>query len=247
MGIELVGRNLVVVVVGAALLGGCAGGREATSVASSAPAGNGVAELAPAVIVERAQAALKGAASYRYKAAAVRGGVRTVDEFEVSGADLVGTSANGKTTVRFLRIGGQQYMKPDAAFWGLTRGARAGAVIRMVGDRWVRVPAGDKTYGRMFPTGNIKVLLDLVGMINGDTATKGPAETIGGTPAISLLGHGVVGDRLYVATEGPPYPLRVDDPKNPGTGFTLSDFGVDFADLKPPAVADVLDLAALGV
>jgi hypothetical protein len=258
MKITSIGRNLVVLGAAATLLTGCGGnsdGGGATPAAASAtgvsaapasaspstPADNGVAALEPSAIVGRARAALKSSKSFRIKGTVNEDGQQTVLDFKISGTDVVGTMRVGKAKVQLLRVGGKQYMKPDAAFWKTASGKQADAIIQVVGDRWVKVSASNKDFSSLFTAADVDGLLAADGKV-----TKGRAKVIAGTPAIGLVDHGSQGGTLYVATVGKPYPLRIDGPTAAAGGLAFSEFGATFTDIMAPATADVLDLAKLG-
>jgi hypothetical protein len=246
---------LVILATGVALLAGCGDGAAepatssaTTSSTSSATAGNGVAALEPAAIVARARAAIGGVASFRMKATYRSAGQPTTLDYEISGANMLGTAVDGHGRIRKLMVGGERYVKPDAAYWRTALGKRADTVVKAVGARWVRVPAGNKAYASWFPrspAAEATQMLQL--MADGGEVTKAGMATIDGRPVISLVNHGVGGGRLYVATVGEPYPLRLDDPTDTGVGFEYSAFGAVFPDITVPPATDVVDLAKLGL
>ncbi|MFB9239880.1 hypothetical protein ACFFWC_30880 [Plantactinospora siamensis] len=255
MDTRLIGRNVVVLAAGAALLAGCGGTNGAgagTSAppasastapepsASPTPSDNGVAALAPAAIVDRAKAALKNAKSFRMSGTTKEDGQKFTLDFKISGANLVGDMTIGKGKVQLLRVGKKGYMKPDAAFWRMSAGTHANAIVELVGDRWVLVPAGDKDFASMFGAADVNELLKPDGKV-----TKGQPKDINGTPAIGLVDHAKSGGTLYVATVGEPYPVRIQGKTAADGGINFSDFGATFSEIKPPAAADVVDLSKI--
>jgi hypothetical protein len=257
MEIGSIGRTVVVVSVGAALLAGC-GGKDNTSAApqtasaapaatvsavpaSAAPDDNGVAALTPAQIVDRAKAALKSAKSFHMNGTLNEDGQKTALDFKIAGADVSGTMTVNNAKVKLLRVGSNQYMNPDAAFWKLSGGKQAAAINQLVNGRWVKVPATNKDFGALFSAADVDSLLQASG-----TVTKGSTKVIAGTPAIGLIDKGSDGGTLYVATVGQPYPLRLDGPTAAAGSITFSEFGTAFTDIKAPAATDVVDLSKLG-
>jgi hypothetical protein len=244
--IRATGRSLAIFGTAVALLAGCGstGDKDAAAPAtttSAAPADNGVAALEPAAIIDKAKAALKTAKSFHINGAIKDEGQETDLDLKISGADVIGSMTVSKAKVELLRVGGKQFMKPDAAFWKLTAAAQADKVIAVVGDRWVVVPASNKDLGGLFTVTDIDQLLEPDG-----TVTKGAPKPIDGTPAIGLVEGGSDGGTLYVATTGEPYPLKLEGPTAADGGLTFSEFGATFDDIKAPAAADQLDLSKIG-
>jgi hypothetical protein len=244
--IRATGRNLAILGAAVVLLAGCASNDDkdtpaAAAPTSAAPADNGVAALEPPAIIEKAKAALKTAKSFHMKGSINDEGQETALDLKVSGPDVVGSMTISKAKVELLRVGGKQYMKPDAAFWKMTAAAQANTIIQVVGDRWVVVPASNKDLSGLFTVTDIDQILDPDG-----TLTKGPVKPINGTPAISLVEGGSDGGTLYVATTGEPYPLELAGPTAADGGLDFTEFGETFSDLKAPAAADTLDLSKIG-
>ncbi len=252
MRIGPIGRNVVVVAAGAALLAGC-GSKDDSGTASPAASGvpaattsaaaadNGVAALQPVAIVDKAKAALKSAKSFHMKGTITDQGQKTALDFKIAGGEVFGTMSVGTAKIQVLKAGGGQYMKPDAAFWKLTAGKQADAVVKKVGDKWVSVPASNKEFGSLFTAADVDTLLQADGQV-----AKGQPKVIAGTPAIGLVDKGTEGGTLYVATVGQPYPLELDGPTAADGGIAFSEFGAAFDEIKAPAAADVLDLSKLG-
>ena len=64
-----------------------------------------------------------------------------------------------------------------------------------------------------------------------------------GTQAISLVDTSVDGGALYIATEGPPYLLRIEGDTSKRASIDFSEFGATFEITAPPA-NEVLDVDA---
>lgn len=233
-------RSAITVAAAAALLTGCQGDKTGEPEAP-APTDNGVSALAPNEILARAKAAIQQAKSYRIKGNANAEGRKMTLDFRVSGTNLGGRVSMDGANVEVLSIAGQQYMRPDEKFWVNVAGAaKAEEVVKLMGDKWAKVPTDDKDFADLFSIANIDDLLKPDG-----TLTKGAAKDVNGTKTIGLVDSSADGGTLYVATIGEPYPVRLES-QNPGEGqITFSDFGATFDDLKAPAEAEVIDLEQL--
>ncbi|MFI5898231.1 hypothetical protein ACIA5D_49950 [Actinoplanes sp. NPDC051513] len=210
-------------------------------------AGNGVADLEPAAIVKKAKSALAEAKSFRFE-----GVVHSVDEhsvgtsfaldFKVRGADVLGALTIDGSTVELLRVGKKAYMRPYEAFWKASIGnaSQAKKVMAVVKGRWVLVPPTNKDFDNMFNYADANRLIDA------DSAyTKGDIQMIDGKQAVAIKDTSSDPGTLFVAVEGPPYPLRMDGGIQLGGILTFTDFGSDFADLKAPSASKIVDLATL--
>ena len=248
MKIILIGRAAVALVAAAALLAGCQGddgdGGGPPAPAASTAVDNGVAALAPAEILQRARDALKKAGSYRMQGEIAEDGQRIKLDFRLRNADVGGTMAVGDAQVQLLRVAGQQYIKPNAAFWatinnGDTR--QAAQVAKLLGDRWAKVPADNKDFAELFSVASVDELLKPDGQL-----AKGEVKDAGGVRAVGLTDGGPEGGTLYVATIGEPYPVRMEGPTATDGHIAFTDFGAAFADLAAPDPAQVVDFDQLG-
>jgi hypothetical protein len=207
----------------------------------STPSDNGVAALTADEILQRAKAALKQAKSFRTKGSMVDAGQKTSVDLKVSGKDVAGSLSIGKAKVDLLAVGGQQYMRPNEQFWvmaGTGTAKQAQAVTELMGDRWVKVPAGDKDLADLFAVANIDDVLKPDGKLS-----KGKVKEVSGVPTIGLIDSGAAGGMLYIATTGQPYPIQLDG--SDGAVMTFSNFGDTFADIKKPTASQTVDLSAL--
>jgi hypothetical protein len=247
-------RRVVAALAAAVLLAGC-GANSGSNVSGSAPtasapvsaapsepASNGVAALEPDAIVEKAKAALTEAKSFR-----VNGNVREDNQsfgvdFKIRGADLIGAMTIGKAKVEVLRVGKQQFIRPNQAFWKMSAGSakQAETIMTVLNGRWVKVSAKDKDFTELFSVTDVDKLLDPDGRV-----VKGEIQTVDGKQAIALKDSGSEPGTLFVATEGKPYPLRIDGPTPADGGIRFSDFGATFTDLTAPPATQVIDLAKL--
>ena len=233
---------LVPIVVAAALLAGCdkSGTDPAASASpSTAPSDNGVALLPASEILSKALAAASSAQSVHIK------GDITVDSDKIS-LDVTVSGENGKgsitaegQTVELIRVNNDVYMKAGEGFWNMVAGDdRSPAIASVLKDRWVKVPA-DEGFAELANLFNPDRLLPSAG-----PATKGQTKTINGISAIGLTdsvdtGEGVI----YVATQGEPYPLRLEGPAGEGA-IDFTDWNAPVEITAPPA-GDVLDMSQI--
>jgi hypothetical protein len=243
-------RHAVAAIAAAGLLlGGCANdtprsarvpAASPASATPSRPAGNGVAELEPAAIVEKAEAALAAAKSYRVKGSIKNDNGTIGLDLKFRDTDVIGTMTFGKTKVELLRVGQQGFIRPDAAFLkaSLDNAKQAESVMAVAGDRWVAVSTTGQNFAQVFAIADVRMLPDASGDF-----TKGDIQTIGGKRAIAVNDAG--SDRLFVALEGEPYPLRIEGGIKSDGRLDFSDFGATFPDLKIPPASKVVEFGKL--
>ncbi|GAA1639256.1 hypothetical protein [Actinoplanes couchii] len=226
------------------LLSGCGGGDSAetsTPAASPEAPDNGVSALAADEILKRANTALAAADSYRMTGRATEQDTTVEVDVAVSGEDFKGTLSFSDTAdVEVMVVGGKQYMKPNKAFWSTVGfGAQADTIAAKLGDRWILVPARDKTWSGLFGFGDADAMLKPDGKVS-----KGETTAIAFTPVVVLNDGGSSTNKLYIATTGEPYPVLLGDLK--GDRLEFSDFGASFPEITAPAAGDYVKQADLG-
>ncbi|MFN2568408.1 MAG: hypothetical protein ABR564_02260 [Candidatus Dormibacteria bacterium] len=160
---------------------------------------------------------------------------------DIAGKDAIsGTFTIDGTPVRITTSGGNSYLAGRALWNKVDPSGKAGELF---GERCVLVPP---TFpGAASILSGISQISDLNGLADSlskpkGTVSKGSITSTGGSPAITIKDSE---STLYVATQGRPYPLRVE--------MSGSDGGhLDFAynrriTVAPPA--DCLDVSKLGV
>jgi len=207
--------------------------------------GGGFAEESPEAIGEAAEKDMKELSSVRIAGELISDGDEiSVDMALSTDGDCEGTLGiqGGKTEIR--SVGGQTWMKPDAAFWEASAGEQAEMVQGVVGDKWVVLGEGE----------GFSELCDLDELLDGvddDDESKGEnegTEDVDGTEAVKVTGETDEGDpvTVWVATDEPHYILKmeVDTGEEPGT-ITFSDFDEELT-VEAPAEDEVIDLDELG-
>ncbi|MGW4819267.1 hypothetical protein ACWEP4_09840 [Streptomyces sp. NPDC004227] len=156
---------------------------------------------------------------------------------------------HGEGEVGLIRTDDTVYMKFDEAYLrsegkGQSK-SEVDGVVDMLADRWVKTGADSDDAKDMADFCDLdKLLADF-----DDTrsvARKGKATTLDGTPAFTLTeAEGKDRYTLYVAAEGKPYLLRIENTtaKQP-EDISFTDYGKPVPAV-PPAGKDVLDLDKL--
>ena len=210
------------------------------SACGSGTSGNGVAARSPDVIVSRATQAIDGVHTVRVTGVIPDGSSANpirLDLQLVNGRGATGSMSENGVSFRLVTIGASSYINGSPAFW--RRFAGAAAAGRLNG-RWLRAPAGS---GKL---ASLSSLTDVRGLVSALLAGHGPlirgaTSTIAGRRVIALHDgsrHGT----LYVATKGPPYPVRIAD--TGGAGGEL-DFGAFNARVTLTPPADSVDISSL--
>ncbi|UQU67911.1 hypothetical protein COUCH_17230 [Couchioplanes caeruleus] len=231
---------LAVLALAAATLAGCQDADKAPAAAgpaaSSASTGTGVAALSADEILQRAQAALAGAKSYRAKGVVDQDGQAIAIDLQVRGEDFAGSLALGEARVKLLALDGEKYLQPNEQFWIMSTDAKQGPILaRGFRGRWVTGADKDPSFAELFAVGSAGDFLKPTG-----TLSKGEQKEIGGVAAIALKDSADPGSALYVATAGEPYPLRISG--KDGSELVYSDFGKPVTGLEAPAPDRVVDL-----
>ena len=247
--------------VAAAALTGCGGGG---GIASTPPGHqNGEAQRTATQIIADAVAALSHVSSFHLQGGGT--GLVATGDLAIPGRMHLTMSQNGGT-IEFISIGGVQYFNANRAFW--TKQGAAPTAVTILAGRWVkRTQAGGLGSLSVFSalTSAATVGHCLVEEHLGTVSVAGTGS-VNGQPAVILDDHGDVPGsapgQLYVATTGPPLPLRAvqTGPRMPGgtpdarcgetsvsTGgpsdVTISAYN---APVSIAAPAGALDLNALG-
>jgi hypothetical protein len=209
-----------------ALAAGCGGG----SSSSSGPAGNGIAAKAPAQILAAAQTALRNAKTVRITAALqTSNGPLSFDIKIVSGRGGAGTLSTNGLGFQMVRIADKAYFNAPKDFWERFGNA---AAAKLYAGKWIVSSAVNGKFASFTPITQIDFIANALNATG--TLTKGKATTLDGHPAFTVTSS--KGGTLYVATTGPPYPLKITDAGSTGGEITLSDWNAPVT-LSAPAGA----------
>lgn len=224
----------------AALLAGCTqGGTPGTEPTTPAPASNGVADLSADEILTKAGEALDKATSYRVKGEMTEEGEAVTIDMVVAGEDIAGSFSAEGQSFEIIKVGQDVYLMPPQALIDLLAMGEGGELVKtMLAGKYIKTTTDDENFADLTEKTNLTEEL----LSTGGTATKGEATTVDGVAAIAVTKGD---DTFYVATEGEPYLLKVENSKEGGS-LTFSEFNSASAPAAPPA-DKVVDLAALGL
>lgn len=204
----------VLVPAALALAAGCGGlgtssGAPASASASPSVHGNGVAKLRGTEILKQAAKVSATARSVRIRGKISEEGDVIALNLRIAGPKAAaGTMIMNGQRMGLIRLGPVAYIKGDARFWNAAGGPNA---VTMFSGKYLKTAANDKDFKDLMSlTIASKVFAELT-KPEGEV-TKGAAARVNGLPAITLLDG--TGGKLYVATVGRPYVLRISDGKN---------------------------------
>ncbi|MEU6041519.1 hypothetical protein ABZ801_39635 [Actinomadura sp. NPDC047616] len=200
---------------------------------------NGIERLRPAQILARARAATVAASSLR-----LHGGIREDGENIQLDMRYAGrTRATGEMTTDgqrlFLtRVGPAVYIKGDDAFWKAAGGKGA---VQLLSGKYLKATAKDEGWGELAAFADQKKFLtEMLKGLGPLTEVKGGTTRIDGRAALAL--QTASKDRIYVATEGLPYLLRLEGGRK--NRMDLSAFGAPVTVQAPPR-NQVVEVSAL--
>ncbi|MFD8600296.1 hypothetical protein ACFV1L_35380, partial [Kitasatospora sp. NPDC059646] len=190
--------------------------------AGAAASDNGVAALPAAEILQRAVQALKDARSVRETGTVAGDGLTvSVDlRLDVAGSCTGTLRQAGYGGFQVVKAGQELWVKPDHAFWENNGDP---ALAELVGDRYLKTTSDNPQFAEVVDFCDLGALANKLGS-GGSDLTRGAATTVQGRSAITVTGHSDTGSgTLYVATGGPPVPLRME--RDTGGAVDLGEFG----------------------
>lgn len=239
-------RALATAVAVAALLSGCGGSSSSPTTSSTsepttsttspyAKLPNGEAAKFADTIVNDAIAAASAATSVHIVGSVLNAGKPLkLDLNLVNGQGGTGMVTVNGLAFNIIRIGTKAYFKGGPAFWGHVGESGLGAQLN---GRWIEASATTGDLATFTPLTDLKELFTSV------LGTHGPLEKainqlkINGEPALALVDSGS-NDTLFVAADGPPYPLKLAE--KDGHSVTFDEWNQPVS-LVAPANAVELD------
>lgn len=223
-------------------MSGCLGDDDMVDISSDRQsAENGVDELPPSEAVATVIDTLEDKGSFHVTGTMDEGAA--IDMTYVVGEGATGTiggSADDSAPVELVSVDGRIYVAGDEQFLAETVGEEAAETI---GGKWVLLGEESAEQFGVFADGArfAEAVLDPSGE---DAQTTGVRE-VDGVPAVGLVFRDS-GSILWVAAEGEPVPLRLEEKgASGGTGvLRFVDIGAD-VELAVPADEDVVDAADL--
>jgi hypothetical protein len=243
-----------------ALIGGCSGSssggtppassRALAGSASASPAASASSAPSPATPAPSASPVLAAASADEILAQArqallkagsvhVKGTVRSADVpykldlRMVRKVGATGSVAEQGTSLGVVRIKDVAYVRLDQASWRAVTGSTATA--RQFAGKYLKVTASNADAFKPFLTlTDVDQVFDTL-LVPGGSVTKGRVTTIGGRKVLDLrIDGGRTGD-VYVALDGPPYPLRLSYGRGAAQQVNLDSFGRKVTLTAPPA------------
>jgi hypothetical protein len=216
------------VALGAVVLAGCGGG--------SSGGDNGVADKTADEIADASLAAAKSADSVYINGSVENDGdPLEIDMHIVDGEGGAGHLSTGGQSFDIVRAGDKVYIKGDDAFW---KGIGGDAAVQLFHGKWLVADSSEENFAPFLPLTDIEQFFDGVLGEHG-TLEKGDTTEVDGTKAVAIEEPD---GTVYVATEGEPYPLKVEggddkgsisfDDWNEGYDIEVPEDAVDFAQLR---------------
>jgi hypothetical protein len=189
---------------------------------SARPQSNCVAQLAPDQILEKARAAAKAAASVHLKGTVATSDSGTAVDLRYSrDAGTVGTVTQNGQSIQLVYSQGLFFKAAPDTWTELTGDSRAGELL---GDRWVKIPPQAAGFESVTTLATFNRFIDKALSAEGGLA-KTEAKTVRGLNVVGVV-EKANNETLYVATEGEPYPVRVQSDTGRGA--------LDFLDWNEP-------------
>ena len=237
-------RYLIPLAIVAALVAGCDSKGKGGTVTPTTPAvvlsDNGIAAMSAQQILDKAMTALKTAKSVHIKGdIKTDEGLISLDLTLTDKKDGVGSMAMGGQKVELTRIGTDIYMKADAGFWKQFAGDQGGVIATLLAGKYLKATTSDGEFGSLASFFDFAEGIELDG-----EATKGETKAINGINAIAVKESGGTSPgTVWIATQGEPYPLRLEGP--PGEGaIDFTDYNKP-VDIKAPPADQVIDVSKL--
>lgn len=198
-----------------------------------------ITALPAGALVARARQAASTSTSVRLRGQVSDSGRAAELDLRLAGGGCAGTIGNGSISVRLVLAGQDLYLQGDEGFWRAT----SPQLAQLVGTKWVKTPSATPQFAALVQFCDKNKLFERL-LNDRLTVRKGEQRTIDGQRTVTLTGR--EGGSLSVATEGEPYPVRIE----PGQGqrgagrVDFSDWNRD-VDLTIPPPSEVIDVGAL--
>ncbi len=205
-------RALVIAVAVAALLAGCGGSSNSPTASSTstaspyAPLPNGEASKFPDTIINDAIAAASGATTVHIVGSVSNAGKPLKLDLDLAtGKGGAGTVTANGLAFQIVRIGAKAYFKGGAAFWSHFGASGLGTLLN---GRWIEASATTGDLASFTPLTDVKQLFTSVLGSHGPLEKATNQLMINGQAAIAIIDSGS-NDTIFVAANGPPYPLKL--------------------------------------
>jgi hypothetical protein len=229
-------RLLIPLALAAGFIAGC-GGKPATPAPTATTPSEAFPGKSAAEIVDLAKAALAAAPSVHIKGTFLEEGKpMTIDVQYTKAHDGVGTMSKEGESFQIIKIGSDVYLKGDDAFMKSIIGDDE-TVAKLLKGKWIKGTGSDVADMAAFFNIADEIFKDVPSDLR-----RGDTGVINGIKALALVSTSDDG-KMWVATEGEPYPLRLDAGADGTIDFT--DYGAT-VDVKAPPASEVFDLSKIG-
>lgn len=166
----------------------------------------GLETQSPEEILAAAQAAARGAAGYQVSGAGSFGNGVTQVDFRVRGGDVAGSLVASGATVLVTIAAGDVYFQAPPSFY--EAGGLSASAASHLGNRWVEVPVGS---AMARPFSGLLALTTLASELqhHGPLRSEGLGTADG--RRVVRIRDTRSGSILAVRTEGPAYPVRLEE------------------------------------
>ncbi|MDT0268208.1 hypothetical protein RM844_18145 [Streptomyces sp. DSM 44915] len=154
-------------------------------------------------------------------------------------------SMSSQGSFEIIKLGNEAWLRPDTTFWSTAAGVTDQSILSQLDGFFLYGPADEPPMNSSAESCNLESFLSQMGTGgNAVGLTMGEATEIDGTPAVTL--HEGDEATIVVATEGDPFPLRIEN-NDPATGAGTIDFS-SFNEPVPaeqPAATEVITIEDL--
>jgi hypothetical protein len=212
----------------------------ASGCGGSSSEGNGVAAKSPNEIVASAKTLADAAKSVHVSGTLKSAGTPiTINMTLLAGKGGSGQLSQNGLSFQLIQIHGTVYIKGSAAFYQHIAGAAAANLLQ---GRWLKAPASTGGLAALASLTDLHKLLDATLASHG-TLRKGAVTNVNGQKAIAVTDSST-GGTLYVATTGPPYPVKVSMGGSASGAVTFSQWNQPVTVIAPANAIDVTKLQA---
>jgi len=200
-------------------------------VAGAARSGdNGITSMTPTQIIAQVKQAVAGAKTVHIYGSGISNGKPIALDLKLlQGTGGSGHFAEGPLAFDIVRVGPLVYMKAGKKFWMTT--THNSSLATLFVNKWLSGSATKGDLAAFTPFTDIVKLTNQILSQHGKLE-KGSTTTINGQPAIAIVDQ-TDGGTLYVATNGPAYPLLLKAGKNDKGQITFGDWNKPVTVTKP--------------
>lgn len=230
---------------GLALVSACGGGGDKDKSGPSTPPSNppssagkpamepnGIGKKAPKLIMAAAGKALATAKSVHLHGNVEGAKLNLFVGADASKGTITGPINGKKVKIQLLRAGGKTYIKSKPLAVQVAGPAKG----KKIAGKWLTGPTVMSKAKNLLNFTDIKKLKPIIS--SAGAVKKGKKAKADGVPVITLVAGD--GSRLYVATVGKPYPIKIapKNEKSSGQALHFGDYDAPL-DVQPPPPADI--------